>query len=97
MVAKGMSNVEIAQQLFISEATVRTHVSSILRKLHLANRVQAALYALQEGLATLDGSKGDHAGPSDLEKTSITGNPFKSKNPPERLPGGGFSEHDLGK
>jgi len=36
----------------VTEATVRSHVSHILDKLHLANRVQAALYALQEGLAT---------------------------------------------
>ena len=38
----------------VTEATVRSHVSNILSKLHLANRVQATLYALQEGLASLD-------------------------------------------
>lgn len=53
-VAKGHSNQEIADQLFLSERTVRTHVSSILSKLHLANRTQAALYALKEGLASLE-------------------------------------------
>lgn len=52
LVAKGMTNPEIAGQLTVTEATVRSHVSHILDKLHLANRVQAALYALQEGLAT---------------------------------------------
>ena len=52
LVAKGMTNPEIAEQLTVTEATVRSHVSHILDKLHLANRVQAALYALQEGLAT---------------------------------------------
>lgn len=52
--AKGQSNQEIADQLVISEATVRTHVSNILGKLHLASRTQAALYALREGLASLD-------------------------------------------
>jgi NarL family two-component system response regulator LiaR len=56
MVAKGLSNPEIAQQLVITEATVRTHVSNILSKLHLANRVQATLYALQEGITSLDDS-----------------------------------------
>lgn len=54
LVAQGHSNQEIADQLFISEATVRTHVSNVLGKLHLASRTQAALYALKEGLASLD-------------------------------------------
>jgi len=53
-IAKGMSNQEIALALSISETTVRTHVSRILSKLHLASRTQAALYALKEGLANLD-------------------------------------------
>jgi len=53
-VARGLSNQEIAERLEISEATVRTHVSKILGKLHLASRTQAALYALKEGLASLD-------------------------------------------
>jgi len=55
LVANGMSNQEIADSLTISEATVRTHVSHILNKLHLASRTQAALYALNEGLASLPG------------------------------------------
>ena len=49
-----MSNQEIAESLVISDATVRTHVSRILGKLHLASRTQAALYALREGLVSLD-------------------------------------------
>ena len=53
-VARGLSNDEIAQLLVVSERTVRTHVSNILGKLHLANRTQAALYALREGISTLD-------------------------------------------
>ena len=51
--AKGISNQEIGDELFISERTVRTHVSNILAKLHLANRTQAALYALKQGIADL--------------------------------------------
>ena len=54
LVAQGHSNQEIAGLLMISEATVRTHVSNILGKLHLASRTQAALYALRKGLASLD-------------------------------------------
>jgi NarL family two-component system response regulator LiaR len=54
LVARGLGNQQIADQLVISEATVRTHVSNILSKLHLASRTQAALYALQKGLASLD-------------------------------------------
>lgn len=54
LVAQGLTNQEIADRLVISEWTVRTHVRNILGKLHLANRTQAALYALREGLAELD-------------------------------------------
>ena len=53
LLAQGHSNREIAQDLTISEATVRTHVSRILAKLNLCSRTQAALYALREGLASL--------------------------------------------
>jgi NarL family two-component system response regulator LiaR len=58
LVAKGYSNEEIGDTLIVSERTARGHVSSILSKLHLANRTQAALYALREGIASLD-SEGD--------------------------------------
>ncbi len=54
LVAEGRSNKEIAELLVITEMTVRTHVSNILSKLHLASRTQAALYALREGLASLE-------------------------------------------
>jgi NarL family two-component system response regulator LiaR len=54
LIAQGFENKEIAGRLTISEATVRTHVSNIMSKLHLASRTQAALYALKEGLASLD-------------------------------------------
>jgi NarL family two-component system response regulator LiaR len=58
-VAQGLSNQEIADVLILSERTVRTHVTNILTKLHLANRTQAALYALREGLARLDDGRSD--------------------------------------
>ncbi len=54
LVARGLANQEIADRLFIGERTVRTHISNILGKLHLANRTQAALYAQREGLAHLE-------------------------------------------
>lgn len=53
-VAQGMSNQEIAQTLGIKEGTVRIHVGNILNKLQLANRTQATLYALRQGLAELE-------------------------------------------
>ncbi len=54
LVAQGRSNREISEKLVITELTVSTHVSNILGKLHLASRTQAALFALREGLASLD-------------------------------------------
>jgi len=53
LVAKGRTNQEIAEELVLSERTVGAHVSNILSKLHLANRTQAALYALRTGLSDL--------------------------------------------
>jgi two-component system, NarL family, response regulator LiaR len=53
LVAQGLSNRDIAARLSVSEWTVRTHVRNTLGKLHLANRTQAALYALREGLTRL--------------------------------------------
>jgi NarL family two-component system response regulator LiaR len=51
LIARGLSNQEIASTLVVHERTVAKYVSSILNKLHLANRTQAALYAIREGLA----------------------------------------------
>jgi len=50
LVAQGRSNHEIAQELVISEKTVKTHVSNILSKLHLEDRTQLAIYAIKKGL-----------------------------------------------
>ncbi len=61
--ARGRSNREIAVDLSVGEQTIKTHVSNILAKLHLADRTQAAIYALREGLVpladALDGDRGD--------------------------------------
>ena len=54
LIAQGLSNQEIADRIVVSEATVRAHVSHVLGKLHLANRTQAALYAVREGLTDAD-------------------------------------------
>ncbi len=50
LIANGMSNAEIAEELVISGYTVKGHVSNILSKLHLADRTQAAVYAWQKGV-----------------------------------------------
>jgi two-component system nitrate/nitrite response regulator NarL len=50
LVAEGQANKEIAAALVISENTVKNHLRNILDKLHLQNRIQAAVYAVREGL-----------------------------------------------
>ena len=50
-IARGGSNKEIARQFDITESTVKIHVQNILKKLELSSRVQAAIYALEHGLA----------------------------------------------
>jgi len=54
LLAQGMSTREIAERLVITEATARTHISNVLGKLHLSSRTQAALYAIKEGIVSLE-------------------------------------------
>lgn len=62
LLARGLSNQEIADVLVIGVTTVYTHVSNILSKLHLATRTQAALYALREGYVPLFDEASDSPG-----------------------------------
>lgn len=54
LVAQGLDNVEIGNRLGLSEKTIRNRLTTIFEKLHVNNRIQAALYALRQGLASLD-------------------------------------------
>ena len=54
LIAEGMNNAEIAGRLYVSEKTVKSHVSNILSKLHLVDRTQAAVYAWRQGVVRRD-------------------------------------------
>jgi len=60
LVSQGATNKEIADSLFISENTVKTHLRNIMEKLHLANRSQAAAYAVKRGLVPYNEQKANN-------------------------------------
>jgi DNA-binding NarL/FixJ family response regulator len=75
LVVEGLSNAEIGEQLFIGEATVKTHVTHILQKLDLRDRVQAVVLAHQSGLLETDA-----LGPDAADESSPAGNPRREED-----------------
>jgi DNA-binding CsgD family transcriptional regulator len=59
LIGEGLRNVAIANQLFISEATVRNHLTSILSKLELSDRFELAVYAFRHGLVAVQTARAD--------------------------------------
>jgi len=59
LVAEGATNKEIGDSLFVSESTVRAHLRNIMEKLHLANRAQAAAFAVNKGFVKYRGDEAE--------------------------------------
>lgn len=85
LLIRGSANKVIGRQLGICEATVKVHVKAALRKLHVANRTQAAIWAMQHGLAAYDDARVAAFGlgdlPDSVRRTSVLDRAYRSAAP----------------